>query len=87
MRSRRNPLQLLYAVYAVVTFLLLMIPVFLWALLVTPFGRIKGGNLVYAACTVWADVWFVLIFIRHRNIYYQKPRPGQSYIFVVNHIS
>jgi 1-acyl-sn-glycerol-3-phosphate acyltransferase len=64
-----------------------MIPVFIWSLLVLPFGRIKGGNLTYYACIVWADIWFFLIFIRHKNIYLEKLKEGRSYIFVANHIS
>lgn len=87
MRTLLKLLQLLYVVYAVLLFLLLMIPVFLWALGASLFGRIRGGNLVYAACIAWADLWFALIFIRHRNLFLQKPAKGQSYIFVVNHIS
>ena len=82
-----KPFQWLYCIYAFILFVLLMIPVFIWALFVTPLGRIKGGNLVYKACTVWADVWMFLIYIRHKNIYVQPLRPHQSYIFVANHIS
>lgn len=82
-----KPLQILYVIYAFVLFVALMIPVFIWSLLVLPFGRIKGGNLVYSACTVWADVWFALIFIFHKNSYLEKPKKNQSYIFVANHIS
>lgn len=87
MQQLLKPLQLLYVVYAFALFVALMIPVFLWSLLVMPFGRIKGGNLVYRACMVWADAWFFLIFIRHRNIYLQRPAANQSYIFVANHTS
>ena len=81
------PLRLLYVIYAFALFLLLMIPVFAWSLIAIQFGRIKGGNLVYYGCILWADAWFSLVFIRHKNIYRQKPRRGQSYIFVANHIS
>lgn len=87
MRILLKPLQFLYVVYAFAVFVALMIPVFLWSLLVLPLGRIKGANLVYYACTVWADLWFFLVFIYHRNIYVEKPRKDQSYIFVANHIS
>jgi len=52
-----------------------------------PFGKIKGGNLVYKGCMVWADLWFFLVFIWHKNIYVEKPGKDQSYIFVANHIS
>jgi 1-acyl-sn-glycerol-3-phosphate acyltransferase len=64
-----------------------MVLVFIWSLLVLPFGRIKGGNLVYYACVAWADIWFALVFIFHKNIYVEKPKKNQSYIFVANHIS
>jgi len=87
MRILLKPFQFLYVIYAFLTFVVLMIPVFIWALLVTPLGRIRGGNLIYAACMVWADIWFFLVFIRHRNIYMEKPDDTASYIFVANHIS
>lgn len=87
MRILLKPLHFLYLVYAFALFLALMIPVFLWALVASLFGKIRGGNLVYYGCTVWADIWFPLIFIRHRNIYIQKPKEHESYIFVANHIS
>lgn len=82
-----KPLQWLYCMYAMVLFVALMIPVFLWSLFALTQGRIKGGNLVFAACKVWADLWFPMIFIRHRNIYEQPLDPDASYIFVANHIS
>ncbi len=87
MRILLKPLQFLYVIYAFAVFVALMIPVFIWSLLVLPLGRIKGANLVYYACTVWADLWFFLVFIYHRNIYVEKPRKDQSYIYVANHIS
>ena len=87
MRTLLKPLQLLYISYALVLFMLLMIPVALWSLLVLPLGRIRSGNLIYRACVLWGDVWFFLLAIRHRNIYEQPLRKEQSYIFVSNHIS
>jgi 1-acyl-sn-glycerol-3-phosphate acyltransferase len=87
MRILLKPLQILYVVYAFVLFVALMIPVFIWSLLVLPFGRIKGGSLVYYACIVWSDIWFALVFIFHKNIYVEELKRDQSYIFVSNHIS
>jgi 1-acyl-sn-glycerol-3-phosphate acyltransferase len=87
MRFLLFPLRLIYLIYAFLLFFLLMLLVFVWSLFATLFGRIRGGNMVYYACIAWADLWFPLIFIRHRNIYVQKPRKGQSYIFVANHIT
>ncbi|HEU4471474.1 MAG TPA: lysophospholipid acyltransferase family protein [Flavisolibacter sp.] len=87
MRMLLKPLRFLYAIYAMLVFIALMIPVFIWALAVLSLGRIRGGNLIYYGCVAWADAWFFLIGIRHRNIYEERPRAHQSYIFVSNHIS
>jgi 1-acyl-sn-glycerol-3-phosphate acyltransferase len=87
MRKNWRPLLWLYNLYAIAWFVVLMIPVFLFAVPVSFFGNIKGGNLIYRACMLWADAWFALIFIRHKNIYEQPLRQDQSYIFVANHIS
>ena len=87
MRILLKPLQILYVIYSFALFVALMILVFIWSLVVLPFGRIKGGNLIYYACIVWADIWFAMVFIRHKNIYVEKLREDQSYIFVANHIS
>ena len=87
MRNLLLTLRFLYLVYAFLLFFLLMLPMFLWSLFATLFGRIRGGNMVYYGCIAWADIWFPLIFIRHRNIYLQKPRKELSYIFVANHIT
>lgn len=87
MRLLLKPFQLLYVLYAFTLFVVLMVPVFLWSLAVSALGRIRGGNLVYEACKVWADLWFALVFIRHRNLYEEPLKEHQSYIFVANHIS
>ena len=87
MSTLLRPFRIVYVLYALVTFVLLMIPVFLWSLIVLPFGRVRGGNLVYYGCIVWADIWFLLVFIRHRNIFLEPWNRDQSYIFVANHIS
>ena len=38
-------------------------------------------------CMVWADLWFPLIFIRHKKIYESPHDKKRSYIFLSNHIS
>jgi len=87
MRILLKPFHLLYVIYALGVFVALMIPVFIWSVLVLPFGRIKGGNLVYQACTVWSDLWCFFVFIRHKNLFEEPVKENQSYIFVANHIS
>src|SRR5688572_22267155 len=87
MRWLIKPFQLLYCIYAVLLFIVLMLIVFPFAILSTFFGRINGGNMLYRLCMVWADLWFPLIGIWHKNIYEQPLRPGASYVFVTNHTS
>jgi 1-acyl-sn-glycerol-3-phosphate acyltransferase len=87
MRVLLKSLRLLYIIYALLLFVLFMMPVFIWSVMVLPLGRIRSGNLIYRACMLWGDVWFPLVFIRHQNIYEQPLRKDQSYIFVCNHIS
>jgi 1-acyl-sn-glycerol-3-phosphate acyltransferase len=80
-------LQLLYFLYAALLFILMMVPVFIFALLVTPLGVLKGGNLIFRACMRWADIWFPAIGIFHSNHHVQPPVPGKAYIYIANHIS
>lgn len=80
-------LQVLYTLYALVLFVAVMLLIFPFVLMASFLGRIKGGNIIYRLCMLWGDIWFPLVFIRHKNIYEQKPRKSQSYIFVANHIS
>jgi 1-acyl-sn-glycerol-3-phosphate acyltransferase len=87
MRVLLKPLQILYVFYAMILFVVFMIPVFIWSLLVLPFGRIKSGNLIYEACMVWADLWFPLVMIRHKNIFLERSGKHQACIYVSNHIS
>ncbi len=82
-----KPLQWVYCIYALLLFLVLMIPVFLFSVGASFMGRIKGGNLINRACMLWGDVWFPMIGIFHKNIYEQPLHKNESYIFVANHKS
>ena len=64
--------------------MLLFFPVFVISSL---FGRVKGGNVIYNTCKLWADIWFSLIGVSHKNIFEQPHDPLRQYIFVSNHIS
>lgn len=87
MKKLLKPLQWLYCVYAIVLFLAIMLLIFPFVLIAGFFGRIKGGNIILRLCTLWADIWFPLIFIYHKRIY-EKPHDKQKqYVFVTNHIS
>lgn len=82
-----KPLQYIYAIYAMLLFVIIL-------LLVTPFvilfslpGKIKGGNAVMKIAHWWADVWLFLIGIYHVRIVEQELKEHQPYIFISNHNS
>jgi 1-acyl-sn-glycerol-3-phosphate acyltransferase len=100
MRYLLKPLQWLYCIYALITFLGIMLIIFPLVLIASFFGRIRGGNMIWRLCMLWGDIWFPLIFIRTKRIYEAPHDPpahgvlrtgGQSkrkpYIFISNHIS
>jgi 1-acyl-sn-glycerol-3-phosphate acyltransferase len=80
-------LQSLYFLYAGLVFIAMMIPVLVFALLVSPAGALRGGNLIQRACRLWADLWFPLAGIFHKNIFEGAAEEAGTYIYVVNHIS
>lgn len=82
-----KPFQWIYCCYALITFVAIMLLVFPFALIAALFGRITGGNMIYRLCMLWADIWFFLVFIYHRNFYEQPVNKNKQYIFVGNHIS
>jgi 1-acyl-sn-glycerol-3-phosphate acyltransferase len=82
-----KPLQWLYCIYALVLFVGIMLILFPFMLIASLFGRVTGGNMIYRLCTLWGDIWFLLIFIYHRNYYEQPLDKNKQYIFVANHIS
>lgn len=43
--------------------------------------------MIYKLCVLWADIWFVLTFIRVKKIYDQPFENHKPHIIVANHIS
>ena len=82
-----KPLQFLYNIYAIVVFVILMIIIFPFVLMAALFGKITGGNMIYRICMLWADIWFFLVGIFHRNYFEQPINKNEQYIYVANHIS
>jgi 1-acyl-sn-glycerol-3-phosphate acyltransferase len=87
MRIFSRSLQLLYVIYAFLTFLVLMLMVFPIVGIASFWGKLKGGNFIYRTCRVWADCWFFLIAVRHQNLLGSSRPAGKQYVFVANHIS
>jgi 1-acyl-sn-glycerol-3-phosphate acyltransferase len=80
-------LQVIYCVYALLVFIVLMVLVFVLIFFFLPFGKIKGGNLVYKACNAWGSTWYFLTGLRHKEIYESPHDRNKQYIFVANHSS
>lgn len=82
-----KPLQILYVLYAFSVFLILMLLALPLVFIASFAGKIRGGNILYMICGIWADCLFLLIGIRHRNIYLSPLHTRHPLIFVANHIS
>jgi 1-acyl-sn-glycerol-3-phosphate acyltransferase len=87
MRLLLKPFQWIYCIYALVTFLAIMLIIFPFVFLATFFGRIRGGNMIYGLCRIWGDIWFSLVFIWPKKMYETPHDKNKPYIFVSNHIS
>ncbi len=87
MRLLLRPLQWLYSLYALVTFVAIMLLIFPFVILASFFGRIKGGNMIFRLCMLWADTWFALILIFNKKKFETPHDKTKQYIFVSNHIS
>lgn len=87
MRLLLKPLLWIYNLYALILFIAIMLLIFPFVVIASTLGRIRGGNLVFRLCSLWADIWFPLIFIFHKKIYECPHDRSKPYIFVSNHIS
>ncbi|HLG39971.1 MAG TPA: lysophospholipid acyltransferase family protein [Chitinophagaceae bacterium] len=87
MRLLLKPFQWVYCIYALFTFVAIMIVIFPFVIMASFFGRIRGGNMVMRLCMLWADIWFALIFIFFKKIYEAPHDKSRAFIFVSNHIS
>lgn len=80
-------LNFLFSIYASIIFIIVMLCIFPFVLIASFWGRIKGGNMIYRLCVLWADIWFALVFIRVKKIYHVPYDDTQKRIIVANHIS
>ncbi|HMO62818.1 MAG TPA: lysophospholipid acyltransferase family protein [Ferruginibacter sp.] len=81
------PVRLLFTLYALALFMAFMFLVFPLVVILSFWGKIKGGNIIYVLCRCWADCLMPLWGIFHRNIYALRHDTSRQYVFVFNHIS
>jgi 1-acyl-sn-glycerol-3-phosphate acyltransferase len=77
----------IYCLYAFVLFVVIMLLLFPFVIIASFFGRIRGGNMIFRLCMLWADLWFPLIFIFPKRSFETPHDKSKPYIFVTNHIS
>ncbi len=87
MNRLRHLFQSIYSIYALLSFIAVMLLIFPFVLIAIAFGKIKGGNLIYKLCSIWGKVWYQTIGLTHTEIYEAPHKRNQQYIFVANHIS
>jgi 1-acyl-sn-glycerol-3-phosphate acyltransferase len=79
--------QFLYNIYAVLVFIALFLLIMPVVVVASFFGKMRGGNIIYALCRFWSRACFLLWGFRHKNIFEAPHDRNKQYIFVSNHIS
>ncbi len=82
-----SPFRVVFSVYGFVLFIAVMMLLFLFVVIASFFGKIRGGNLIYKICQLWADIMMVIWGIHHRNVFEESHDRTRQYVFVFNHIS
>ncbi len=77
----------IYNIYAIIIFVVVMFLLFPFFAVASLFGKIKGGNMMYSICRIWADIFLFCIGITHKNIFEAPKATDHPVIFVFNHIS
>ena len=80
-------IQLVYCIYALLIFAILTILAAIALLLLLPFGKVKLSKRIFKICRYWAKFWYLLIGVRHKEIFEAKHHFGKPHIFVANHNS
>jgi 1-acyl-sn-glycerol-3-phosphate acyltransferase len=83
----RKIIAAIYSIYAFIVFIAVMLILFPFFVIASFFGRIRGGNMMYSICRIWADVVMFLWGIYHKNIYEVPYAKGHAVVYVFNHIS
>ncbi|MFT3747405.1 MAG: lysophospholipid acyltransferase family protein [Agriterribacter sp.] len=87
MKAALKILLFLYNIYALLLFIGLMLVIFPFVIIASFLNPVFSGNIIYRLCMLWADIWFPLVGIFHKNYYETPHNKKKAYIFVTNHIS
>ncbi len=75
-----------YAIYAVITFVLLFL-IFFPLFIILSFFKAWGRKAIWRIIQIWSYIWFFLIAMPVRREYIQRPDKKKQYIVVGNHWS
>ncbi len=78
---------IIYSIYAFTVFIAVMLVLFPFVIIASFFGKIRGGNMIYSLCRIWADLAMFFWGIFHKNIFEAPKVKDHAVIFVFNHIS
>lgn len=73
--------------YGFVLFIAVMLLLFPFVIIASFFGKMRGGNIIYSICQLWADIMMVIWGIYHRSLFEVPHDQSRQYVFVFNHIS
>lgn len=83
----KKVLRFFFSIYGFMIFLLfmfLLLPFFAFCFLM---NDVKGGNILYKICRLWANLFFFFTAIKYKSVHEEKSDDKSEYIFVSNHIS
>ena len=83
----RKIIGTIYSIYAFIIFIVVMLLLFPFFFMASFFGRIKGGNMMYSICRIWADVVMFFWGMHHKNIFEGQKVKDHAVVYVFNHIS
>ncbi len=83
----RKIIGTIYSMYAFIIFIVVMLLLFPFFVIASFFGRIKGGNMMYSICRIWADAVFLFWGMYHKNIFEVPKAKDHAVVYVFNHLS
>ena len=83
----RKIIGTIYSIYAFLIFIVVMLLLFPFFVMASFFGRIRGGNMMYSICRIWADIVMFLWGMYHKNIFEGQKVKDHAVVYVFNHIS
>lgn len=79
--------RLLFSIYGFLLFILLLFLLLPFIVILSFWGKLKGGNIIYKLCQLWADIVMLFCCIFHSNFYEEPHDRTKQYVFVFNHTS